>query len=61
MADKRDNAPGVPVTETAGSQAMNNVQKEIHEIKARERMRKSDMEATAKIDPRSLDIVSMIL
>ena len=56
MADRKDNALRLPATETAGSQAMNNVQNEIHEIKARERMRRTDMEATAKIDPKSLDI-----
>ena len=51
MADRKDNALRLPATETAGSQAMNNVQNEIHEIKARERMRSTVMEATAKIDP----------
>ena len=56
MADRKDNALRLPATETAGSQAMNNVQNEIHEIKALERMRRTDMEATAKIDPKSLDI-----
>ncbi len=57
MADRKEmDDARPPVTETAGSQAIDNVQNEIHEIKARERMRKSDMEATAKLDPKSLDI-----
>ena len=56
MTDRNDIDSRPPVTGTAGSQAIDNVRNEIHEIRARERMRKSDMEATVKLDPSSLDI-----